>query len=86
MRAMAMPAARIAHGRCPMALSTTTRGRVGARASAVEFNVAEDAPVDAFAALRGVPVRSAASGDMIDLTELWSANDTVVVTFLRSFG
>jgi len=86
MRAMAMPAARIAHGRCPMALSTTTRGRVGARASAVEFNVPEDAPVDAFAALRGVPVRSAATGDMQDLTEMWSANDTVVVTFLRSFG
>jgi len=64
----------------------TTRGRVGARASAVEFNVPEDAPVDAFAALRGVPVRSAATGDMQDLTEMWSANDTVVVTFLRSFG
>lgn len=92
MRAMATPARAVRETRAwTSAKATATRARtargVAVRARAAkEWNVPEDAPEDAFAALRGVRVRSAATGDMEDLTEMWSANDTVVVTFLRSFG
>ena len=53
---------------------------------ATRINVPDDAPVDAHAALKNVNVRAAIDGRATDLPSLWKDDETVVVTFLRSFG
>jgi hypothetical protein len=53
---------------------------------ATRINVPDDAPVDAHAALKNVNVRAAIDGRSTDLPSLWKDDETVVVTFLRSFG
>jgi hypothetical protein len=59
---------------------------VRASSTPTRINVPDDAPVDAHAALRNVNVRAAIDGRATDLPSLWKDDETVVVTFLRSFG
>mmetsp|Transcript_27411 Transcript_27411/g.89726 ORF Transcript_27411/g.89726 Transcript_27411/m.89726 type:complete len:109 (+) Transcript_27411:162-488(+) len=55
-------------------------------AALVRENVPDEAPPDAYEALKGKTVYRATDGESLDVTSLWSEDERCVVAFMRSFG